>query len=156
MILQRIAAPALLALLAGAPWASAQEVRGFASGGFTTDVNTQRYPAFGGGAVVSLGQPWVSAGAQADAFVSWPYFGGRGAVFGQGNLAPKRPISPFVLAGYGFGEDSGPMIGAGVDLRAPHQRIGLRLAVEDYVLRYRRYQGPTTSHQIAFRAGILF
>jgi hypothetical protein len=155
-MVQRIAATAVLGLLACAPSVSAQEVRGFASGGFTTDVNAQRYPAFGGGAVVSLGQPWVSAGVQADAFVSWPYFSGRGVVFGQGNLAPRKPISPFVLAGYGFGEDSGPMIGAGIDLRAPNQRIGFRLAVEDYVLRYRGYQGPTTSHQIAFRAGILF
>jgi hypothetical protein len=156
MTVQRIAGVAVLALLAGVSRASAQAVRGFASAGYTSDLNEQRYPAFGGGVLVDLRQPWVSAGAQGDAFVSWPYFGGRAAVFGQGNVVPKGPVRPFVLAGVGFGEDSGPMLGAGVEVRPPNQRIGLRVAVEDYMRRYNAFGGPKTGHQVAVRVGILF
>src|SRR5258705_10296833 len=156
MIVQRIAAMSVLALLAAAPGASAQEIRGFASAGVTSDVNDQRFPAFGGGVLVDLGQPWVSAGAQGETFVSWPYFGGRAAVFGQGNLAPKKAVRPFVLAGVGFGEGAGPMFGGGVELRAPNQRLGFRFAVEDYVVRLNGFEGSGTGHQVALRAAILF
>ena len=54
---------AVLALLAGVTCVSAQQVRGFAATGYSSDVNGGRYPAFSGGALVDLG-PWISAGAQ--------------------------------------------------------------------------------------------
>jgi hypothetical protein len=126
MIVQRIAAMSVLALLAVAPGASAQEIRGFASAGVTSDVNDQRFPAFGGGVLVDLGQPWLSAGAQGETFVSWPYFA------------------------------AGPMFGGGVELRAPNQRLGFRFAVEDYVVRFNGFEGSRTGHQVALRAAILF
>lgn len=156
MTSHRIAAVAALTLLAGAARTSAQEVRGFASAGYSSDLNDQRYPAFGGGVLVDLGQPWVSAGAQGETFVSWPYFAGRGTFFGQGNLLPKGPVRPFVLGGVGFGEDGGPMFGAGVELRPSNERLGWRIAVEDYVRRYTAFDGPKTGHQVAVRVGILF
>ena len=157
MTLQRLAAVTVFAFVAGTTHsASAQEVRGFATAGVTSDVNDQRFPAFGGGAIVDLGQPWVSAGAQGEVFVSWPYFAGRGAVFGQGNLAPKKLVRPFVLAGLGFGEEAGPMFGGGVEVRPPNQRIGFKVTVEDYVIRINGFEGARTGHQVAIRAGILF
>ena len=157
MTAYRVAAAIGLVLLAGAAPISAQEIRGFASAAASSDVNHQHYPAFGGGVIADLGQPWLSAGAQGEVLVSWPYFAGRGAIFGQGNLAPKGAVRPFVLAGIGFGEEGGPMFGGGVELRAPNQRIGLRVAVEDYVVRFQGYQRPwATGHQVAVRAGILF
>jgi hypothetical protein len=146
-----------LALIAGAHSASAQDVRGTAFGGVTGDVNGERYPAFGGGVLVDLGQPWISAGGQGEAFMSWPYFAGRGAVFGQATLAPKQLIRPFVMGGVGFGEDSGPMFGGGIEVRAPGQRYGFRVAVEDYVVRINGFDRRTTTHhQVALRVGILF
>ena len=142
MTIHRLAAFAVLAVLAAAPCASAQSARGF---------------AFGGGAVVDLGQPWVSAGAQGEAFMSWPYFAGRGAVFAQGNLLAHKPVRPFVLAGVGFGEDGGTLVGAGLELRSPGTRIGLRVTVEDYFTRpSRRYGQQPAVNRIALRAGVLF
>ena len=145
-----------IALLAGAHAASAQEVRGLTFGGLTGDVNGQSYPAFGGGVLVDLGQRWVSAGAQGEAFVSWPYFAGRGALFGQGNLAPGKLVNPFVVGGVGFGEDAGPMFGAGLEARVPGQRVGFRFSVEDYTVRFNGFDGGKTHHQVALRAGVTF
>ena len=101
-----------IAALAGAGTASAQDLRGFVAGGVMTDVNSGRYPAVGGGVVVDLGQPWVSGGAQGEAFFSWPYVAGRGALFAQANVVPRGPVRPFLLAGVGSGESAGPLAGA--------------------------------------------
>ena len=151
----------------------AQDIRGFVTGGVISDTNHQHFPSFGGGIRVDLGQPWVSAGAQAETFWQWPYFAGRGTVFGQGNLAPGGRIRPFVLAGLGFGETAGPMVGGGLEFGSRHQGVGLRISVEDYVLRIGgldcgsfglqsycdanpRAARGYIEHQLTVRAGVLF
>jgi hypothetical protein len=151
----------------------AQDFRGFIAGGVTSEGNSQQFPSAGGGVLVNVGQPWVSAGAQAETFWQWPYFAGRGTLFAQGNLIPKGRVRPFVLGGIGFGEASGPMIGAGVEIRPTNGRHGLRLSVEDYLLRIDglpcqsfglqsycaanpRQGSGYIEHQVAVRAGVLF
>jgi hypothetical protein len=166
----------VLIVLAAAPGVSvvsAQDLRGFVGGGVISDVNHQRFPSLGGGVVVDVGQPWVSAGAQGETFWQWPYFAGRGAVFAQGNLSPGRRIRPFVLGGVGFGESAGPMFGGGVEFRSPHRRPGLRVSIEDYVSRVggldcaspglhsycdanQRAATDRVEHQVAVRVGVLF
>lgn len=169
----RILAAFLLATPAGAGIVSAQEVRGFVTGGVISDVNQQRFPTAGGGVLFDLGQPWVSAGAEGETFWQWPYFAGRGTLFGQVRLIPKGRIRPFVLAGRGFGEMAGPMIGGGIELRPANGRVGLRVSVEDYLARIGgldcgsyglqsycnenpRAARDHTEHQLTVRAGILF
>ena len=156
MTLKRIAAAAILALLAGAPIASAQEFRGFVAAGVSSDPNQDQYPSFGGGLLVDIGQRWVSAGVQGETLISWPYVNGRLAFFGQGNLTQGKPITPFVLAGVGIGEYSGGLYGGGVEIRPAGQRLGLRVAFEDYLTRYRKYDGSMTHHQVGLRVGVLF
>lgn len=165
----------LLALTtaAGASAGLAQDVRGFVSGGLIADVNQQWFPSAAGGILLDLGQPWVSAGAQGETFWQWPYFAGRGTVFGQVNLIPGGRIRPFVLAGEGFGETDGPMLGGGFELRPRHRRPGLRVSVEDYLSRIDglpcgsfglqsycdanpRAARGYVAHQVAVRAGVLF
>ena len=150
----------------------AQEVRGFAGAGVASDLNS-RYPAFGGGVLLDLPTSWVSAGAEGDMFVSWPYVAGRGALFGQVNVVRRRAFRPFVLAGYGWGESAGPMIGAGIELRM-RGRLGLRATVEDYLERVGGFDCGSlgypqaycndalnggraqTRHQVATRFALLF
>jgi len=50
--------------------ASAQDLRGFAGGAVSGTVNGEHYASFGGGALVDVGTPWLSAGVQAEALVS--------------------------------------------------------------------------------------
>jgi hypothetical protein len=146
-----------------APSASAQEVtlRGFAvAGGGSTGGGTN-FRTFGGGLTADLGQPWVSAGAQGEALTSGGYYAGRGAVFGQVNPFGRSAIRPFVLGGFGFGEEAGPLVGAGVELRPTGGRFGFRLAVEDYIMRSNRYRGfepvgRQTTHQVSAKVGVLF
>ena len=109
----------LLALVthAGVAIVSAQDLRGYVAGGVTSEVTHQQFPSVAGGVLVNVGQPWLSAGAQAETFWQWPYFAGRGTLFAQGNLFPNGRVRPFVLGGVGFGESAGPMIGGGVELR---------------------------------------
>ena len=153
--------------------AGAQEVRGFAGAGVASDLNS-RYPAAGGGVLLELPGSWVAAGAEGDIFTSGGYFGGRGAAFGQVNVIRRGTVRPFGLAGYGWGESGGPMIGAGVDVRFPGRRLGLRASVEDYLVQVGGFDcaslGYTqsycdanlkggrayTGHQVAMRFGILF
>ena len=162
------------ATLSGAQTVSAQNLRGFAGAGAMQDVNSEQFPAFGGGMLIDVGTPWISAGAQGEAFVSWPYFGGRGSVFGQGNVMPKSVVRPFVLAGVGFGESSGPLFGGGVEVGPQGGRLGLRVAVEDYVARVGGFNctalgysagdcagfphggNEYTAHQVTFRVGVVF
>jgi hypothetical protein len=152
----------LIAMMLAVPAAraSAQNVRGFAGAAVTGDVNNQHYNSFGGGALVDLGTPWLSAGAQAEALVSWPYFAGRGALFAQGNVVPAGPLRPFLLAGFAKGEESGALVGGGAEFRQAGSRLGFRVSVEDYVIRYTSYDGRdfrnTTGHQVAVRGSVLF
>lgn len=173
MKILRIPAFILLAATMGPSIVSAQDVRGFVTGGVISDVNHQRFPSAGGGVLVDVGQPWLSIGAQGETFWQWPYFAGRGTVFGQGNLNPKGRIRPFVLGGVGFGETAGPMFGGGVELRPPNGSLGLRVSVEDYLSRIggldcasyglqsycegnpREARGYI-EHQVAVRVGVLF
>ena len=162
-----VAAAIVSAVLVASGSASAQEVRGFAAAGIMRTVNAETHPVVGGGATVDLGTPWLSAGGQAETFFSWPYFGGRGAVFGQMNILPKGPIRALAIVGAGFGEDAGPLIGGGVEFRPAGQRLGGRITVEDYLTSVTPFVCPTTgaacgfasdrrAHQLAVRAGILF
>ena len=158
----------------GHGWAAvAQELRGFAGAGVASDLNSH-YPAAGAGVLLDLPGSWVAAGAEGDIFTSDGYFAGRGAAFGQVNVIRRGTIRPFALAGYGWGESAGPMIGAGVDVRFPGRRLGLRASVEDYLVQVRGFDcgslGYTqsycdanlkggrayTGHQVAVRFGILF
>jgi hypothetical protein len=170
MNILRITVIVFLATVAGVRCVSAQNIRGFVNGGVMGDMNNQHFPAVAGGALVDLGQPWVSAGAQGEVFMSWPYFGGRGAAFGQGNLVTRGPVRPFLLGGFGWGESAGPMFGAGVDLASPEHRVGFRVSVEDYLARVSGFDcavfggcqtaphggRPFTGHQVTVRVGILF
>jgi hypothetical protein len=148
MTIRAVAIAVLLLAASAASPASAQDLRGFAGGGVAGTVNSEHFPIFGGGAVADVAQPWISVGGQGEVLISWPYFAGRGAVFGQANLVVRKSLRPFVLVGTGFGEESGPfMFGGGVELRAPNSRYGFRVSVEDNV---------RTSHQISFRGALLF
>ena len=155
-------AATLVFLLTSARSASAQPVRGWAFTGRASDNNAQNFPAAGGGVLVDVGQPWLLAGAQGEALFQLPYVAGRGAVFGEGRLMPGSPYRPFVMGGIGFGEDAGPLIGAGIEVGAPNSRWGLRMTVEDYMRRIDGYsigefrRAAEVRHQVAFRFGITF
>jgi hypothetical protein len=154
--------------------AEAQELRGFLGASTVSDLNEQHFPALGGGVLLHLPTPWITAGAQAEMMISWPYVAGRGAVFGQVNVLRRRPVTPFVLLGIGFGESAGPMVGGGVDLRPWGGRMGLRVNVEDYLARVEGFDcaafGYTRSvcdtylhggdsyfnHQLSLRVALLF
>lgn len=162
-----VAAVALVfGLIAGtASPAAAQPVqfRGFTTTGSASEVNGQKVLAFGGGVVADLGQPWVSAGAAAEAFTSNGYYAGRGTLFAQVNPFGGRVVRPFVLGGIGFGVYDGPMVGGGIEARGPNTRLGFRVSVEDYIARYNRYGsgsslpiGRQTGHQVSFKVGVLF
>jgi hypothetical protein len=150
--------------LTAASTASAQDARGFVGAAVSSNISHDHYAGVGGGVTIDLGTPWISAGGQGEALVSWPYFAGRGALFAQGNLAHTARFRPFVLGGYGFGEDAGPLVGGGVELREPQTRYGFRISVEDYVVRYdAAYESyvaghpvTRTGHQVAIRASLLF
>ena len=156
-----LSAAIMFFLLTSARPASAQSVRGWAFTGKTSDVNGQNFAAAGGGVLVEVGQPWLLAGMQGEALFQLPYVSGRGAVFGEGRILPRSPYRPFVIGGIGFGQDAGPLIGAGIEVGAPNSRWGLRMTVEDYVRRIGYSLGafqPTSEvrHQVAVRFGITF
>lgn len=139
----------------------AQNPRGFIGAGSSSTLNREWYGTVGGGALVDLGTPWLSAGGQVEALISWPYAAGRGALFGQANLVSRAPIRPFVIGGIGMGEDAGPLVGAGIEVRPHAGRGGLRVSVEDFAARYNSYEPSgtfraRTGHQIAVRASVLF
>lgn len=149
------------ALLGRARPTVAQEIRGFVGGGMMADVNDQRFPAFGGGVLLDSPTEWVSAGAQGEMFVSWPYFAGRGAVFGQVNPVQRGPLRPFLMAGYGFGESGGLLVGAGLEVRSRDRRRGLRASVEDYFAQVQQYPfragaRSIIGHQLTVRVGLVF
>ena len=165
----------LLALVThvGVAVVSAQDLRGYVAGGVTSEVTHQQFPSVAGGVLVSVGQPWLSVGAQGETFWQWPYFAGRGTLFAQGNLISNGRVRPFVLGGVGFGESDGPMIGGGVELRPLNRRLGVRVSIEDYLAHIdglpcesfglqsycesnpRQARGYV-DHQLALRVGVLF
>jgi hypothetical protein len=114
--------------------ASAQPAIGYAAAGIHREAPGLSFPSVSGGAVVDLPHAWVSAGGQADLFTSNGYFAGRGTVFGQLNFTRRRAVRPCALAGVGWGEADGPMIGAGVEAWGG-RRIGLRVTIQDYLAR---------------------
>lgn len=162
----------LAAVSAGEREAHGQAVRPFAGAAIATEMNDHHFPAVGGGVVVDLPGSWFSAGAHGEALVSWPYFAGRGAVFGQLRVVRRRTITPLALAGYGFGEAAGPMFGGGVEIRSPGSRFGLRVTIEDYLARVGRSDcaweeqqfcddylnggRAYTVHQLSLRVAFLF
>ena len=151
-----IAAGIAAATFVTAESASAQNFRGFVGGGVMSDVNDEHFPTVGGGVLFDLGQPWVSAGGQGEIFFSWPYVAGRGGMFLQGNVVPKGPVRPFVLAGFGSGESDGAMFGAGVELRPRAGGAGFRASVEDYLAKVGSREEYDTDHQITFRVALTF
>jgi hypothetical protein len=125
--------------------------------------------------VFDLPGGWVSAGGQGDMFVSFPYVAGRGGVFAQGNLTRGRKVRPFGLAGIGWGEQGGPMVGLGIEVWASG-KYGLRVSLEDYLRRLggfdcasfgtnltqaecdRYFNGgrPRTAHQWSLKVGVVW
>lgn len=117
----------------GAPrQSSAQQPRGFVTFGLSSDVNDQHFPGIGGGIVVDLWKTWISVGGEGDVFFSNGYVAGRGGPIAQANFIRHRAFRPFVIAGYGWGEQAGPMFGAGVELWS-RGRIGFRASVQDHL-----------------------
>lgn len=114
--------------------ASAQPLSGFSTFTINSDVNGQRFPGASGGALIDLPGAWVSAGMQADLFVSWPYFAGRYGPFGQLNVLRRGPVRLFAIGGYSWGEQAGPMIGAGFEFWTG-AHFGFRATVQDYLVR---------------------
>ena len=55
-----------------------------------------------------------------------------------------------------------PMVGGGLEIRPADRRLGFRIALEDYLLRYDRYDillrptGQETGHQISVKVGVVF
>ncbi len=152
----------LLVLIAPAA-ARAQDARGFIGAAVSSSVNNEHHASVGGGVTIGLGPRWLSGGAQGEALISWPYVAGRGALFAQAQVANRSSFRPFVMAGMGMGEEAGPLVGGGFEMRERGTRYGFRVTIEDYVTRYDQYgpeyrTGPIarTGHQIAVRGALLF
>ena len=116
--------------VAGASRVSAQQPQGFVTGGISTGENDERFPTVGGGVLFDVARGWVSAGAQGDLFFSNGYVAGRGGVLAQANVIRRRAVRPFVVGGFGWGEDAGPTFGAGIEVWSG--RVGFRASVQDY------------------------
>jgi hypothetical protein len=158
---KRIAWLAVLLIASICGRAAAQDARGYVGASFSSNVNQDRYAGVGAGGTIDLGTPWLSAGGQGEALISWPYFAGRGALFGQANVANSSPYRPFVMVGAGLGEEAGFLLGAGVEMRQRGSRYGFRVNVEDYLTRYDSYAGAgpaiaRTGHQVVVRGSLLF
>ena len=151
---------------------AAQPLFGFATLSHNSDLNGQRFGGASGGVLVDLARAWISVGAEADLFVSWPYFAGRVGPLVQVNLLRGAPVRIFALTGTSWGEQAGPMIGGGVEVWT--RRIGFRATVQDYLARVEGidcglygidpqscetgFHGgrPWTSHQPTVQVGIVF
>jgi hypothetical protein len=113
--------------------AAAQQWFGYAAFSVNSDLNDQKFPGVAGGVLVDVARSWVSLGGQGDLFFSGGYVAGRGGPIAQINLMRGRPVRAFALGGYAWGEQAGPMIGAGVDIGKG--RVGFRVTVQDYFAR---------------------
>jgi opacity protein-like surface antigen len=113
--------------------AAAQQWLGYAALSVNSDLNDQRFPGIAGGVLVDVARSWVSVGGQGDMFFSGGYVAGRGGPIAQINVLGRSPVRAFVLGGYAWGEQAGPMIGAGVDIGKG--RVRFRVSVQDYLAR---------------------
>jgi hypothetical protein len=169
-----ILAGVVVAVLMGAARpVGAQPVFGYTAFSINSDLNDQVFSGASGGVLIDVAHSWVSAGAEADLFVSWPYFAGRGGTFAQVNVVRRSPFRIFAMGGFSWGEQSGPMVGAGVELWT-RGRLGLRATVQDYLARVEGFGCGTfgldqpycdanfhggrayTAHQPTVRIGIIW
>ncbi len=121
---------ALAALIVAAPRpAAAQPLSGFGTFSLTSDVNGQVFPGISGGVLLDVAGSWVSVGAQGDLLVSGVYFAGRGGPIVQVNVLRYRNVRLFALGGMAWGEEAGPVMGAGIDVWS-RSRIGFRASVQ--------------------------
>jgi len=145
---------AVMAIVWGATGASpvaAQERHYFVTGGFSRSINDELFPGVGGGVLVELPGSWVSVGARGDVLFSGGYAAGRGGPIAQVALVRRRSARPFVMAGFAWGEEAGPMLGAGIDVWS-RGRTGFRASFQDYVTNV----SNTAAHQLALQFGIVW
>ena len=117
--------------VAGPSQVSAQQPQGFVTGGISPGENEgEGFPTIGGGVLFDVVRGWVSVGAQGDLFFSNGYVAGRGGVLAQANVIRHRAVRPFVVGGYGWGEDAGSTFGGGIEVWSG--RVGFRASVQDY------------------------
>jgi hypothetical protein len=112
--------------------AMAQPLRGLGNLSINSDLNGQVFTGVSGGVLLDLAHAWLSAGAEGDLFISWPYFAGRGGPIVQVNLVRHAPVRIFAIAGMSWGEQAGPMFGGGIEVWT-QGRFGLRATVQDYL-----------------------
>src|SRR3954447_4145431 len=124
-------------VLAGSSQVSAQQLQGFVTGGSSAGENGEQFPTIGGGLLIDVARGWVSAGGQADVFFSNGYATGRGGVLAQANIVRRRAVRPFIVGGFGWGEDAGPTFGAGIEVWSG--RVGFRASVQHYETRVRSF-----------------
>jgi hypothetical protein len=117
-------------VVAGPSQVSAQQLQGFVTGGTSAGENREQFPTVGGGVLLDVAKGWASVGGQGDVFFSNGYATGRAGVLAQGNIVRRRAFRPFVVGGYGWGEDAGPMFGAGIEWWSG--RLGFRASVQHY------------------------
>ena len=117
--------------VAGPSQVSAQQPQGFVTGGSSVGVNSERFPTIGGGVLFDVARGWASVGAQGDVFFSNGYATGRAGVLAQANVIRRRAVRPFVVGGFGWGEDAGSTFGAGIEVWSGG-RVGFRASVQDY------------------------
>jgi len=130
-----IAMVAVAVSFAGPGPAAAQQRSVFVMAGISSDVNDQHFPGIGGGVLFDVSS-WISVGGRGDIFFSGGYVAGRGGPITQVSLLRHRPVRPFVLGGYTWGEEAGPMLGAGVEVGF-RTGIGFRVSVQDYLTQVR-------------------
>lgn len=111
--------------------AAAQQRSVFVMAGISSDVNDQHFPSIGGGVLFDVASSWISVGGRGDIFFSGGYVAGRGGPITQVSLLRHRRVRPFALGGYAWGEEAGPMLGAGVDVEF-RNGISVRVSVQDY------------------------
>lgn len=117
-------------VLAGPSQVSAQQLHGFVTGGSSAGENGEQFPTIGGGVLIDVARGWVSVGGQGDLFFSNGYATGRGGVLAQANVVRRRAVRPFVVGGFGLGEDAGATFGAGIEVWSG--RVGFRASVQHY------------------------
>ena len=113
-------------------------------------MNGEHFPTIGGGILFDAARGWLSAGGQGELFSSNGYVAGRGGVIAQANVIRRRAVRPFVLGGYGWGEDAGAIMGAGIEVWGSG-RAGFRASVQDS-----RARIPYKKHQPSVQIGIIW
>ena len=134
---------------AGPGQADAQILRGYTTVGVNADVNEHRFTSFGGGVLVDVAAAWVSAGGEAELLTSNGYFAGRGGPVAQLNAIHTPRVRVFGSGGFAWGEEAGPMIGAGIEWWS-RGFVGLRVRVSDYLARLEGFDRAAFGHAPAF------